>query len=204
MAKFFSDHEKKIIRDALMEKGREQFSRYGLKKTSIEELCLAVSISKGSFYAFFPSKEDLYLDLCQNELDTSKTRLAEEIHRRLPLTKKILKQFLLDSLDEFESKPLLRQLLDKENQIYLLRKAPRARMKTHTEQASNWMLSLIHEWQRENTLVDRRPEVIAAVLRSFFFLVRHKDELGEDIFSETTELLAESIAAGLVQKKKRR
>ncbi len=204
MAKFFSTHEKKLIREALVQRGHEQFGRFGLKKTNIEELCRAVSISKGSFYTFFSSKEDLYLDLCQAELDALKTRLVEKILRRLPLTKKIFKQFLLDSLAEFESKPLLKQLLDKENQTYLLRKAPRTRMISHTEHTSDWLLSLIHEWQRENSLVDRRPEVIAAVLRSFFFLVRYKEEFGEDIFVETAELLAESIAAGLIQNKNRR
>ena len=40
MPKTFTEKEKEIIRNALIHKGRELFSSYGLKKTSITELTM--------------------------------------------------------------------------------------------------------------------------------------------------------------------
>ena len=61
MPKAFSEEEKARIRERLLEAGRKRFTRYGLKKTTIEELAGAARIAKGSFYLFFDSKEELYV-----------------------------------------------------------------------------------------------------------------------------------------------
>jgi hypothetical protein len=49
MAKMFNDKEKCIIRDRLMEKGKEFSSMYGLKKTNVDDLTRAAGTAKGSF-----------------------------------------------------------------------------------------------------------------------------------------------------------
>jgi AcrR family transcriptional regulator len=46
-----------------MAAGREAFARRGLRGTSVEQLARAAAISKGAFYRFFASKEDLLLAL---------------------------------------------------------------------------------------------------------------------------------------------
>ena len=40
MPKTFTEKEKEIIRNVLIQKGRELFGNYGLKKTSITELTM--------------------------------------------------------------------------------------------------------------------------------------------------------------------
>jgi NADH:ubiquinone oxidoreductase subunit E len=49
----FTEKERNRIRNQLIERGRECFSKFGIKKTSIEELTKAAGIAKGSFYSFF-------------------------------------------------------------------------------------------------------------------------------------------------------
>jgi AcrR family transcriptional regulator len=56
----FTEQEKINIHMRLIQAGREAFGRYGIKKTNVEELSEKAGISKGAFYGFFPSKEDLY------------------------------------------------------------------------------------------------------------------------------------------------
>ena len=63
MPKGFTTEEKEIIKNTLIEKGAELFGTYGLKKTNIEEITNAVGIAKGSFYSFYNSKEELFLDV---------------------------------------------------------------------------------------------------------------------------------------------
>ena len=61
MPKAFSEHEKETIRTQMREKGKKLFEKHGLKKTSVDEVTEAVGISKGSFYLFYGSKEELFV-----------------------------------------------------------------------------------------------------------------------------------------------
>lgn len=81
MAKAFTQSRKEIIRRNLVNKGREYFIKYGLKKTSVDELAKATGISKGSFYTFFNSKEALFLAIHEE----SESKLQEELIQKFEL-----------------------------------------------------------------------------------------------------------------------
>lgn len=53
------------------------FSKYGYKKTAVDEIVLEANISKGLFYHYFKNKKDLYLHLYK-ELSIS---LTEKIYK---------------------------------------------------------------------------------------------------------------------------
>ena len=59
----FTEQEKEIINDKLLIEGEKLFALHGLKKVTVDDLVAAVNISKGSFYAFYPSKEHLYIEI---------------------------------------------------------------------------------------------------------------------------------------------
>ena len=65
MPKAFSEHEKETIRAQLREKARKLFEKQGLKKTTVDELAQAAGISKGAFYLFYESKEELFLEILE-------------------------------------------------------------------------------------------------------------------------------------------
>ncbi len=70
----FTEQEKEIINSKLLIEGEKLFALHGLKKVTVDDLVAAVNISKGSFYAFYPSKEHLYVEInfrLQKELFTS-------------------------------------------------------------------------------------------------------------------------------------
>lgn len=60
MPRSFGEQEKENIRNKLVAACTDSWTRYGYKKTSVEELCQQVCISKGAFYLFFDSKEALF------------------------------------------------------------------------------------------------------------------------------------------------
>lgn len=60
MARGFTEREKENIRKNLKDACKQSWTRYGYKKTSVDELCRQVGISKGAFYLFFESKEALF------------------------------------------------------------------------------------------------------------------------------------------------
>lgn len=48
-------------RDKLIEIGLTRFAEHGYWATSVDDICRGAGVSKGSFYHFFPGKEDLGL-----------------------------------------------------------------------------------------------------------------------------------------------
>lgn len=63
MARSFSVQERDKIKSALIRECAECWGKLGYKKTSIDDLCRSAGISKGSFYAFFDSKEALFCEV---------------------------------------------------------------------------------------------------------------------------------------------
>lgn len=81
MPRGFTESEKEKIREKLIGACQKRWSRYGYKKTSVEELCRKAGISKGAFYLFFESKEALFCEaLCrmQEGIRDGASRIIDE------------------------------------------------------------------------------------------------------------------------------
>ncbi|GAA0797727.1 TetR/AcrR family transcriptional regulator [Faecalicatena orotica] len=77
MARSFSEREKENIRKSLIDICKQSWTQYGYKKTSVDELCKQVGISKGAFYLFFESKEALFCEvLCSVQREICKMAMA--------------------------------------------------------------------------------------------------------------------------------
>lgn len=77
MPKGFTDDEKKIITNKLIEECKYSWQRYGYKKTSVDELCKNAGISKGAFYIFFKTKEELFYNTLK-EVQENLYKVVEE------------------------------------------------------------------------------------------------------------------------------
>lgn len=62
MPKGFTEQEKINISEKLITECKLSWQTYGYKKTSIDDLCKKVGISKGAFYLFFETKESLFME----------------------------------------------------------------------------------------------------------------------------------------------
>ena len=81
MARKFSEREKENIRKSLIDICKQNWTQYGYKKTSVDEICKQAGISKGAFYLFFESKEALFCEvLCsaQHEICEMAAAVMEE------------------------------------------------------------------------------------------------------------------------------
>ncbi len=81
MSRSFTEQEKENIQKRLLHACKQSWTRYGYKKTSVDELCRQAGISKGAFYLFFESKEALFCEvLCsvQEQICDGASRIIEE------------------------------------------------------------------------------------------------------------------------------
>lgn len=199
MPKAFSSEEKERIRGLLLEKGKELFSQYGLKKTGVTDLAKAVGIAQGSFYLFFNSKEELYFKVLELEEETIRGKFIESLADGKKMNRQKFKVFLHRALEVFNENPLIRRLwVDKEIDA-LLERLPREMLDKHTIRDTDALAPLISHWQNEGSMLEESPEVLAGMIRSLFFLPLHRDEIGEDVFSRVVDLYVEFIANGLIK-----
>jgi len=71
--------EKDEIRDQIVEASRQIFSRFGFRKTTMEEIAQAVKKGKSSIYYYFQSKEDIYKAVIEKEATLIRDELTDAI-----------------------------------------------------------------------------------------------------------------------------
>lgn len=100
-----SDADKKAIRKRLEELCEECWIRQGYKKTSIKNLCDKASISIGTFYTLYHTKEDLFSET----IESIEKRLTEKVLaiNRSRQTKEGFAQSMKELFREYDSKPFL-------------------------------------------------------------------------------------------------
>ncbi|KPU44438.1 DNA-binding transcriptional repressor AcrR [Oxobacter pfennigii] len=128
----FSEAEKEIIKQKLLSEAERLFTVYGIKKVSIDELVQATGIAKGSFYSFYSSKEQLFIEIVFNMqkkmwCETDKFLKA---HSDLP-SRELVKQAFIWMFEQLDCYPLIRKI-DRDTTEYLFRKLPKEVVEAHT------------------------------------------------------------------------
>jgi len=200
MTRPFNPNERSIIRQKLMDKGRELFGTLGLKKTSIEDLVRAANISKGSFYSFFNSKEELYLEIIESLEGEIRQRITKGLNKRF-LTKESFKNFILQGLQIMESNPLIRRMYEQDEREQALRAIPKERFNQHIRADEDWMMELLNKWKEKGQIIDADPRAIAGVIRLIITSSLFKDSLGGESYPESIELLIDLVSEGLLKKR---
>ncbi len=200
MTKAFNEKEKEIIRNQLIEKGKELFGRYGLKKTSIDELTRAVGIAQGSFYTFFGSKEELYFEIIEREQENFHG-VAESLLDPGGISRNSLKKLLTGAFEYTESNAVIRTMFERGEYERLMRLLPPEKVRQHISGDVKHFRPLIVKLQEEGKMIPAKPETIIGLFIGLFAIPFFRKEIGEDIYPEVFELLCDIIARGLIKDK---
>jgi AcrR family transcriptional regulator len=198
MPKTFTEKEKEVIRNAIVQKGKELFSIYGLKKTSITELTNAAGIAQGTFYNFFDSKEELYFEILEMEQANS-AQFLKDILESSHSSKESIRKIIKSTSELFDANPFIRRLYESHDYELIARKLRSEKLKNHQKEDTARVLNLIGSIQQGNEIINAKPEVIAGLLRAIIILYFHQDEIGNEIYPDVIDLLADVVADGLVK-----
>lgn len=201
MPKKFTDQEREWINHKLLTEGRRCFEIHGIKKTSVEELTRAAGIAQGSFYMFYGSKEELFYQILLEEEQRIRSIMFDSFSVGVPVTKEEIKLFLLQSFRMMEESPLVRQMFIKSEMEQILRKLPKKLLEQSFSEDKDYLVPFIRSWQSEGILADVDPELIVCMFRSLVLIVLHKDDIGEEQYPATIELLVEVVAEGMTSLK---
>jgi AcrR family transcriptional regulator len=66
-------------RERILLTAQRLFARFGLRKTSVEEIIRLAKTAKGTFYKYFPDKEALFLEVVEKESASLMTTIREAV-----------------------------------------------------------------------------------------------------------------------------
>src|SRR5512138_1495129 len=122
----------------MREKGKTLFEKQGLKKTSVDELTEAVGISKGAFYLFYESKEELFLEILEELEIDFRAKIFDFSINPKEGARALLARLLKSALLTWDRYPLLKSF-GMSDYEFLARKLPAERIQAHANRDNEFV-----------------------------------------------------------------
>ncbi|WP_345499563.1 TetR/AcrR family transcriptional regulator [Nocardia callitridis] len=198
MAVAFTPVERERIESALLDTAEELFTTQGLKKTALDELVGPVGISKGSFYAFYDSKEALYLEVMLRRAPRVTAPVSAALAR--PADEEGLIAVMHAITDVLADDPLYRRLLTQPAELdAVTRRVGAEQIARVTPLLVTPLLDYLVAGQRAGVLVDDiAPEAMVGVLRVAGLLTMHRDRF-EPGYEQVLAATIRTTARGLLR-----
>ena len=183
----------------LYQSAKAMFSERGFKDTNISAITKAANMAVGTFYLYYSSKEQLFMEIFKDE----NTRLKCELLDKLDLNaspKAIILQMLKINQEGIQTNPILREWYTSEE----FRKIEQAYREAHAIDSLNFLydtfLALVERWQAKGKMrADIDSKMIMKVFEAIINVDTHKDELGLEYFPALLDLMTDLVLQGLTE-----
>lgn len=192
MARGFTEQEREKIRNRLMEACKQSWTRYGYRKTGVDELCRQAGISKGAFYLFFESKEALFCDvLCsiQEQICTNASRIIGKHKDKQGIAEALKFIYLEYDKNNF--------LYDSDSMDYIILMNKLSEDQARRVEASNRMGQQLFLGQTHLKL-KVNPDLAMSVIYSLIMNIKNKDMLPHN-HVETFGFMVDRIIGSLYE-----
>ena len=198
MPRGFSEGERERIRDGLLEQGRVFVSTYGIRRTNVEDLTRAVGISKGAFYLFYASKEELFYEVLARWEDEYHAELLGAAVRPGLAPQEQVEEFLRTAFSVWKAHPLFTRF-DPEEYEHLLRRLPEEKVEANLRKDEVFVGRLLDLWRANGVEVDCDADLFLGLMRALFFVALHEEDVGRDAYPAVIEFFVSSIAGRVVR-----
>ena len=65
--------------DSILDTAKKMFARYGLRKTSVDEVARMARVAKATIYNYFGSKDQVYLEVLRREMDEIEEKISSSV-----------------------------------------------------------------------------------------------------------------------------
>lgn len=174
MPKIYSNQEKDNIRRDLRKAAEQCLARYGVRKTTVDELVRMVNIPKGTFYLFYPSKEHLFLDVLKRFEEEEEERyfgMLQELDENHIVTS--LTSIFLSVIMNIYKRGIYRFLEDDQMEI-VTRKVPSDERELYRVGKMERLSELFSVFS-----IDDKEDIenFDSAFRSLFYVLLHDDEI---------------------------
>lgn len=186
--------KKKIIKQAADSLFREN----GYKKTNISEIMKKAKLATGTFYLYYASKDEIFMEIYIEDNEKLKRKIMEEIDLNEHPMIVMEKMMRLNYQGMIES-PILKEWYNRDN---FLRMEQGFRANKGLESVDflySTFIEVVYRWQEKGVMTkDINAEMIMAIFGALINVETHKDEIGIQYFPELMEHLGKFIIKGLL------
>ncbi|WP_277679862.1 TetR/AcrR family transcriptional regulator [Gracilibacillus dipsosauri] len=189
------------IQSNIFQCGKELFSDKGFKKTNIKEIATMAGIGVGTFYNYYTSKEQLFIEIYSEE----NAKLKKQLTETLDLDKEpveVISQLLKENSEAIHQNPILqewyRQDFYKELEQYFREEA-----QDNIDSIRSFYLDLLREWKQQGKIREDIDEKLLPVFfDSLVYIDTHKEDIGIQHFPQALQYLIEFVIQGLTHHSK--
>ncbi len=196
MPRAFEDAERNRLRAALLAAGLKRFEREGLRAARIDDLCRDVGIAKGSFYAFFPSKEELFMALVEKREEKHRADMRRFLRGAEGGPQAVAGGFFDLIVRKIETDPVLNIVLINGEIPYLVRKLGAARFEAGQQADLAFANEAAELWAAEGRPPIDAGELIG-LLTIMMALVTQRRHMTEGQYRPALALLRELFVGRL-------
>ena len=193
MALPFTEEQRCAIRQKLFESAQRHALRDGVQKTSLDTLTSEAGISKSSFYKFYESKEQLFIEVARHwETEIIGAAMHALTENRQGSDKERAAAFVYRVFERIHQLGLVRFL--KDDLPYLNAFLPQEMARTHFLSSARSIFDVL---RREEIHFTAPDEVVLSVISLMYLSILNISDIGESFFP-ALHLLVQSACDRLV------
>ena len=178
--------------------GKELFGCRGFKKTNVSGITKMAGVAVGTFYRYYASKEQLFMEIYIKENEELKKRIIESVDPDDDPAK-IIQEVMELNLSGINSNPILKEwrnkdLFGKLNKRFYVQGGVGSIDRPVNSGAIELIKMLKSEKKIRNDLDD---DYILAIFNTLSYIDIHKEEIGVRYFPRIINFLTEFIVKGL-------
>ena len=193
MPRPFKEAERERIRERLIAAGKKSINRLGIKYVAVDEIAREAGISKGSFYSFFPSREDFILSVFETWETEYRGSLLAEVAQFPGTARDRLERFFLGVFEVFEREPGLAKISFGEIER-LVEGLPPERIAQHQARDKQVLFSAFTQWVEANLIDPALLPALESLTQALFAIAVHREDFAAGSFEPASRLIAEALA----------
>jgi AcrR family transcriptional regulator len=184
-------------KEKLLAAAKELFSKQGFKATNVSQITKAAGIATGTFYLYFTSKEQIFMDIFLEE----NVKQKKELHKSFdvdgdPLT--AIQNNMAANIAAMQANPILREWFNHEVFKKIEDKYREENGLDRMDFAYDYFYKIIETWQEQGKMRKDIPaDMIMAIFTAMIVIDEKKDQIGFQFFPKIQDYLAEFIMMGL-------
>ncbi|MFA6504678.1 MAG: TetR/AcrR family transcriptional regulator [Treponemataceae bacterium] len=197
MPKAFNETERERLRGKLIDAGKKLMNQRGLKGMSVDEIAQAVGIAKGSFYSFFPSKEEFAMCVLESWEERFRAETFAQAFSGGVGLREGFRRLFQASFAIMEKEPGIASLAATDV-AQLEARLPPERIAAHKARDAEFQRRFLEGMTANGELRKIDEATMRGVFMAPFFLALHRDDFGGAEWKAFSEAFAGMASAWLV------
>ena len=193
MPKAFSQPDRARIQAKLISAGKRILNAAGIRLLVVDDVAREAGISKGSFYSFYPSREEFILSVFESWETEYRGALIREVTNGTGTPRERIERFFLGAFEILERQPGLEKLGMKDIQT-VIERLPPERIAAHQAEDNRVLEETFGKWISEGVVDPAAAAALKGLVPALFSIAMHKEDFPPDSYHPTVKLIAEALA----------